>query len=126
LPLAEVDFALLRDIVLARDVRPLVFFAPERVVFPARADLTLRLDADTAERLVFARAFTSRAVRRTVRLTAGLVGLPLSALFPTTPPIIPPTTAPTGPPTAPSTAPAAAPAAVFETGGMSIFLFDSD
>jgi hypothetical protein len=59
-------------------------------------------------------------------LIAGIIGLSLSARFPTTAPITPPTTAPTGPPTAPRTAPAAAPAADFEMGGMSMFSLDWD
>jgi hypothetical protein len=55
-----------------------------------------------------------------------MMGLPLSARFPTAAPITPPTTAPTGPPTAPRTAPVAAPAADFEIGGISMFSFDPD
>jgi len=100
------------------------FFAPERLVFLGRTDLTMRFAAGTATRAVFTAAFIAPAACRALRLTAGIIGLSLSALFPTMAPTTPPRTAPTGPPTAPRTAPVAAPASDFEIGGMSMFLFD--
>ena len=100
------------------------FFAPERLVFLERTDLTMRFAAGTATWAVFTAAFIAPAACRAVRLTAGIIGLSLSALFPTMAPTTPPRTAPTGPPTAPRTAPVAAPASDFEIGGMSMFFFD--
>ena len=100
------------------------FFAPERLVFLERTDLAMRFAAGIAPRAVFTAAFMAPAACRAVRLTAGIIGLSLSALFPTIAPTTPPRTAPTGPPTAPRTAPVAAPASDFEIGGMLMFLFD--
>ena len=100
------------------------FFAPERLVFLGRTDLTMRFAAGTATRAVFTAVFVAPAACRAIRLTAGIMGLSLSALFPTSAPTTPPRTAPTGPPTAPRTAPVAAPASDFEIGGMLMFLFD--
>jgi len=97
------------------------FFGPE-LVFLRRTDLTMRFAAGTATRAVFTAAFIAPAACRAVRLTAGIIGLPLSALFPTIAPTAPPRTAPIGPPTAPRTAPVAAPASDFEIGGMLMFL----
>jgi len=86
----------------------------------------MRFAAGAATRAVFANTLVPRTACRATRFTAGIIGLPLSARFPTTAPITPPTTAPAGPPTAPSTAPAAAPAADFGIGGILMFSFDPD
>ena len=100
------------------------FFALELLVFLGRTDLTTRFAAGTATRAVRTAAFIAPAACRAVRLTAGIIGLSLSALFPIIAPTTPPTTAPTGPPTAPRTAPVAAPASDLEIGGMLMFSFD--
>ena len=119
-PVGERLLVFVRDDFFAPD-----FFASERLVFLGRTDLTIRFAAGTATRAVLtAAAFITSAASRAVRLTTGIIGLPLSALFPTIAPTTPPTTAPTGPPTAPRTAPVAAPASDFEIGGMLMFLFD--
>ena len=117
--MGECLLAFARDDFFAPD-----FLAPERIVFSGRTDLTMRFAAGTATRAVFTAAFIAPAACRAVRLTAGIIGLPLSARFPTIAPTTPPRTAPTGPPTAPRTAPVAAPASDFEIGGMLMFLFD--
>ena len=120
-----------RELVFARDAfAGRDFFAPDffeegRVAFfLGRIDFTMRFAAGAAARAVFATTLAPRTACRATRLTAGIIGLSLSARFPIAAPITPPTTAPTGPPTAPSTAPVAAPAAVFEMGGISMFSFD--
>jgi len=110
--------AFVRDDFFAPD-----FFAPE-LVFRGRTDLTMRFAAGSATRAVFTTAFIAPAACRAVRLTAGIIGLSLSALFPTIAPTTPPRTAPTGPPTAPRTAPVAAPVSDFEIGGISMFFLD--
>jgi hypothetical protein len=120
----ELVFA--RRALAGRDLVAPDFFAAGRVAFLGRTDFTSRLAAGTAARAVFATALTPLAVCRATRLIAGIIGLPLSARFPTTAPITPPTTAPTGPPTAPRTAPVAAPAADFEIAGIAMFSFDPD
>ena len=120
----ELVFA--RRALAGRDLVAPDFFAAGRVAFPGRTDFTSRLAAGTAARAVFATTLTPLAVCRAKRLTAGIIGLSLSARSPMTAPITPPTTAPTGPPTAPRTAPVAAPAAGFEIRGISMLSFDLD
>jgi hypothetical protein len=115
-----------RRVLAGRDFFAPDFLAADRVVFPGRIDLTMRFALGAATRAVFASTLVPRTACRATRLTAGIIGLPLSARFPTTAPITPPTTAPIGPPTAPSTAPVAAPAVDFEIGGISMFSFDPD
>jgi hypothetical protein len=110
---------------LARVVAPVDFFAPPRFDFAGRVDFKARFAAGTAARTVLTAAFAPLAVLRAPRLTAGRIGLPLSARLPRTAPRTPPTTAPTGPATAPTTAPVAAPAVVFGMGGISMFSFAS-
>ena len=120
------DFVFARDAFAGRDFFAPDFFAVARVAFPGRIDFTMRFAAGAAARAVFATTLAPWTACRATRLTAGIIGLSLSARFPTAAPITPPTTAPTGPPTAPITAPVAAPAAVFEIGGISMFSFDPD
>jgi len=120
------EIVFVRRVLAGRDFFGPDFLAADRVAFPDPLDLTMRFAAGAATRAVFANTLVPRTACRATRFTAGIIGLPLSARFPTTAPITPPTTAPTGPPTAPSTAPVAAPAADFGIGGISMFSFDPD